>query len=72
MNKGREYIALDKELIDAAQRVTGIAIKRVVVEFALRELVRLRGKGKLSVLDLSGMVDFDASDDPKADWDRKL
>ena len=72
MAEGRTNIVLDTDLIEEAQRVTGIQTKREVVDFALRELVRQRRKGKLSILDLAGKVDFEEGYDPKADWDRKL
>lgn len=72
MSDGRTNIVLDTDLIEEAQRITGIQTKREVVDFALRELVRQRRAGKLNVLDLAGKIDFDDDFDPKADWDRKL
>lgn len=72
MSEGRTNIVLDTDLIEEAQRVTGIQTKREVVDFALRELVRQRRAGKLNILDLAGKIDFNDDFDPKADWDRKL
>jgi Arc/MetJ family transcription regulator len=72
MSEGRTNIVLDEDLVAEAQSVTGIATKRDVVDFALRELVRQRRRGKLNVLDLSGQIDFVDDYDPKANWDRKL
>lgn len=71
MGDSRTNIVLDTELVEEAQRVTGIATKREVVDLALRELVRQRRQGKLNILDLAGQIDLDDID-PKADWDRKL
>ena len=72
MSDGRTNIVLDEDLVAEAQEVTGIATKREVVNFALRELVRQRRRGKLNLFDLAGKIDFDDDFDPKADWDRKL
>jgi Arc/MetJ family transcription regulator len=72
MSEGRTNIVLDEELVAEAQSVTGLATKREVVDFALRELVRQRRRGKLNLLDLAGKIDFVDDYDPKADWDRKL
>jgi Arc/MetJ family transcription regulator len=72
MSEGRTNIVLDEELVAEAQSVTGIATKREVVDFALRELVRQRRRGKLNLLDLAGKIEFVDDYDPKADWDRKL
>ncbi len=72
MSESRTNIVLDEDLVAEAQSVTGIATKREVVDFALRELVRQRRLGRLNVLDLAGQIDFVDDYDPKADWDRKL
>ena len=72
MSDTRTNIVLDEELVAEAQRVTGIATKRELVDFALRELVRQGRRGKLNLLDLAGKIDFVDDYDPKADWDRKL
>jgi Arc/MetJ family transcription regulator len=72
MTDGRTNIVLDEDLVAEAQQVTGLATKREVVDFALRELVRQRRRGKLNILDLAGKVDFIDDYDPKAGWDRKL
>ena len=72
MSEGRTNIVLDEDLVAEAQQVTGLATKREVVDFALRELVRQRRRGKLNILDLAGKIDFDDDFDPKAGWDRKL
>jgi Arc/MetJ family transcription regulator len=72
MPEVRTNIVLDEDLVAEAQGVTGLATKRDVVDFALRELVRQRRRGKLNVLDLAGQIEFIEDCDPKADWDRKL
>lgn len=72
MAEGRTNIVLDTELVEEAQRVSGIDTKREVVDLALRELVQKRRKGRLNILDLAGQVDFEEGYDPKTDWDRKL
>ena len=68
----RTNIVLDEDLVAEAQSITGIATKREVVDFALRELVRQRRHGNLNILDLAGCIDFDDDFEPKAGWDRKL
>lgn len=72
MADGRTNIVLDEELVAEAQTVTGLATKREVVDFALRELVRQRRRGKLNLLDLAGKIDFVDDYDPKSGWDRAL
>ena len=72
MADGRTNIVLDTELVEEAQRVTGIQTKREVVDFALRELVQRHRKGELTLLDLAGTVEFEEGYDPKSGWDRPL
>lgn len=72
MAEGRTNIVLDEDLVAEAQRVTGLQTKREVVDFALKELVRQRRRGKLNILDLAGEIDFEPDFDPKAGMDRKL
>lgn len=52
----RTNIILDDDLIAEAQRLTGIATKRAVVEEAPRVLIKSRRR--LSLLDLEGKVDL--------------
>ena len=72
MAEGRTNIVLDTDLIEEAQRMSGIETKREVVDLALREFVQRRRKGRLNILDLAGKVEFEDDYDPKADWDRKI
>lgn len=72
MAEGRTNIVLDTDLVEEAQRVSGIGTKREVVDLALREFVQKRRKGKLNILDFAGEVDFEVNYDPKAGWDRTL
>ena len=60
----RTNIELDDILLADAMRLTGISVKRAVVELALRSLVEQRTR--LSLLDLRGQIDFDPSYDYKA------
>ena len=52
----RTNIVLDDELVEEAQRLTGITTKRAVVEEALRTLISSRRRRNL--LDLQGKIDF--------------
>ena len=52
----RTNIEIDKELIDEAQRLTGLKTKRAVVEEGLKTLVRL--KRQMKILELGGKVEF--------------
>jgi Arc/MetJ family transcription regulator len=52
----RTNIMLDDELVEEAQRLTGITTKRAVVEEALRVLISSRRRR--SLLDLQGKVEF--------------
>ena len=53
----RTNIVLDKELVEAALKVTGLKTRRQLVEHALRELVRHHQQRKL--LDLKGKITWE-------------
>ena len=48
---------LDEQLVQRAQKITGLKTKRALVEFALSELVRRHELLKL--LELEGTIDWD-------------
>lgn len=52
----RTNIEIDDQLIEEAQRLTGIKTKRAVVAEGLKTLVRLRKQ--MRALDLGGKVEF--------------
>jgi len=52
----RTNVEIDDELIQEAQRVTGLKTKRAVVEEGLKTLVRL--KRQMKILELGGKVEF--------------
>ena len=52
----RTNIEIDDQLIEEAQRVTGLKTKRAVVEKGLEMLIRL--KRQEQILDLGGKVEF--------------
>jgi len=60
----RTNIELDDELLAEAQRLTGLTVKRQVVEEALRLLVAVRRRKPLS--DLRGRISFAEGYDHKA------
>lgn len=53
----RTNIVLDKELVEAALKATGLKTRRQLVEHALRELVRHHQQRKL--LDLKGKIKWE-------------
>jgi Arc/MetJ family transcription regulator len=53
----RTNIVLDKHLVDAGLRLTGLKTRRELVDLALRELVRHARQKKL--LALKGRIDWD-------------
>jgi Arc/MetJ family transcription regulator len=53
----RTNIEIDDELMDEAQRLTGISTKREAVDFALRELVSRHRR--LGLLELRGRVHWE-------------
>ncbi len=53
---GRTNVVLDDELVKAGQRLTGIKTRRALIDYALRELVRLETQAK--ILELKGKVDW--------------
>lgn len=53
----RTNIEIDDELLAEAQEIAGTTTKRATVQHALEELVRR--KGRRSVLELSGSVDWE-------------
>lgn len=57
MNDVRTNIDIDDELLAEAQAVAGTTTKRATVDYALRELVRRRGRQ--AVLDLRGNVNWE-------------
>ena len=60
----RTNIVLNEELVAQAFRLTGLRTKRELVELALSELVRQRGKRNL--FDLAGKVTLQPDFDHKA------
>lgn len=52
----RTNIVIDEDLLEEAQKVTGIKTKRQVVHEALRVLIRTRKRK--SLLDLFGKIEF--------------
>jgi Arc/MetJ family transcription regulator len=52
----RTNIEIDDDLIDEAQRLTGLKTKRAVVEQGLQTLIRLRRQTRIA--DLVGKVDW--------------
>ena len=60
----RTNIDLDEDLVQAAQRLSGIETKKGVVQEALRFYVE--SKGRKSLLDLRGKIQFTPGYDHKA------
>jgi Arc/MetJ family transcription regulator len=60
----RTNIVLDEELVQEAQRLTGIRTKRALVEEALKVLITTRKRK--SLLELEGKIRFFAGYDYKA------
>ena len=54
---GRTNVVLDDELVEKCQKVTGIATRRALIDFALREVLRHRRQRRL--LELKGTVEWD-------------
>jgi len=52
----RTNVEIDDELINEAQRLTGLKTKRAVVEEGLKTLVRV--KRQMKILELAGKVEF--------------
>ena len=50
----RTSIMLDEQLVDACQKITGIKTCRVLVDYALRELLRKENQAR--ILELKGKV----------------
>jgi Arc/MetJ family transcription regulator len=57
MKMGRTNVVLDDRLVETAMKATGIKTKRALIEYALRELVRL--EDQKGVLDLKGTVKWE-------------
>jgi Arc/MetJ family transcription regulator len=53
----RTNIVLDKKLVDAGLKATGLRTRRELVDFALRELLRHKEQRKL--LELMGNVEWE-------------
>lgn len=60
----RTNIVLDDELVREATSLTGVTIKRELVDMALRELIRT--KRKKNLFDLAGQIEFADDYDHKA------
>ena len=60
----RTNVVLDDQLVAEATYLTGAKTKRELLDLALRELVRARGKKNL--FELAGQIDFAEDDDDKA------
>lgn len=60
----RTNIILDDKLVKEASSLTGITVKRELVDVALRELIR--SKRKKNLFDLAGQLDFADDYDHKA------
>ncbi len=56
-NTVRTNIVLDKNLVEAGLRATGLRTRRELVDFALRELLRHKQQRKL--LELKGKVSWE-------------
>ena len=54
---GRTNVVLDDELVEKCQKVTGIATRRALIDFALREVLRHGRQRRL--LELKGTVEWD-------------
>ena len=52
----RTNIEIDDKLMEQAQRLTGLATKRAIVEEGLKTLIRL--KRQAEILELAGKVEF--------------
>jgi Arc/MetJ family transcription regulator len=52
----RTNVEIDDDLINEAQRLTGLKTKRAVVEEGLKTLVRV--KRQMKILELAGKVEF--------------
>jgi len=52
----RTNVEIDNDLINEAQRLTGLKTKRAVVEEGLKTLVRV--KRQMKILELAGKVEF--------------
>jgi Arc/MetJ family transcription regulator len=52
----RTNIILDDKLIKEASSLTGVTVKRELVDIALRELIR--SKRKKNLFDLAGQLEF--------------
>lgn len=60
----RTNIVLDDELVKEASALTGISVKRELVDMALRELIKI--KRKKNMFDLAGKIEFEENYDYKA------
>ena len=56
---GRTNIVLDDKLIQDCMEVTGIKVRRKLVDHALRELLRHENQKK--ILELQGNIDWDGN-----------
>lgn len=54
---GRTNVVLDDELVTECQRATGIKTRRALIDYALRELLRLESQKK--ILKLKGKVHWE-------------
>ncbi|MGD9613890.1 MAG: type II toxin-antitoxin system VapB family antitoxin [Alphaproteobacteria bacterium] len=54
----RTNVEIDDQLIEEAQRLTGLKTKREVVDAALRMLIRVQ---KANILDLAGKVHWEGN-----------
>ncbi len=60
----RTNIVLDDELVQQASALTGITVKRELVNLALHELIKI--KRKKNLFDLAGQIEFADDFDYKA------
>ena len=60
----RTHVEIDDQLVAEGLRLTGLKTKRALVEAALRQLIQLRQRKRLT--DLAGKVEFATGYDYKA------
>ena len=63
---GRTNVVLDDELVEKCQKITGIATRRALIDYALREVLRHGRQRRL--LELMGAVEWEGG---LSEW-RKL
>ena len=54
---GRTNIVLDDKLVEACRKATGIKVRRQLIDYALRELLRRESQAK--ILKLKGKVNWE-------------